>query len=344
MKTISQLENESILFYNGDKIMSLTDVNNEKPGWRIITGNRSSGKTTYFNSRALKDFIKSGRQTAFIYRYKNQLGKVYEKVFDPISFRFEPSKMKTSKPYDEGYTEIYYDGKVFGYGIALNACETIKTMSNTFNHVEQIIWDEFQSVSGNYLTDEMEKFYIVYDSIARGNGKMVRPVPCVAISNLISMLNPLMTELNIFNEVTQETKFKRGDGYVFEQNINLDAIKLRNADPVKRAAKRVEQPEAVYLTDNFSNISKAKGRNRYFLTLLADGRQYGVRWYDNGTISCTHSIDKNCPFCYTKDMKYIDKRWTVNNDLPFLRKKFMNGDFVFQDILCRQAIIDFLKF
>lgn len=331
-------------YYNGDKIMSLTDINNQKPGWRVVTGNRSSGKTTYFNSRALQDFINRRKQVAFLYRYKNQLPQVYKKVFEPIEFRFDHTKMKTSKPYDDGFVEIYYDNKVWGYGIAINSCENIKTVSNTFNNVDLIIWDEFQSVSGNYLPDEMEKFYIVYDSIARGKGKMVRPVQCIAISNLISMLNPLMTELRIFNDVSRETKFKRGDGYVFEQNINLDVIELRNADPIKRAARRKEQPEAVYLDDNFSNIKRARGRNRYFLTILADGRQYGVRWYDNGTISCTHSVDKSCNFCYTKDMKYIDKKWTVNNDIPFLRKKFMDGDFVFEDILCRQVMIDFLKF
>lgn len=331
-------------FYNGDKIMSLTDCNNEKPGWRVVTGNRSSGKTTYFNTRMLKRFIKCGEQTAFIYRYKNQLDNVYEKVFKPIEFRFDRAKMRVGRVYSDGFCEIFYGKEVFGYALAMNACETIKTVSNNFNQVQTIIWDEFQSVKGKYLPNEMDNFFNVYDSIARGENEMVRPVPIIAISNLISMLNPLMTELKIFNAVDEKTKFKRGDGYVFEQNINLSAIDLRNSDPVKRAAGRVEQPEAVYLNDSLSNIKRAKGRNRYFLTILADGKQYGIRWYENGLISCTKSIDKSCRFCYTKDMRSVDNVWTINNDIPHLRAKFSHGDFVFQDLECRQAVIDFLKF
>lgn len=342
MKISSQLESK-IEFYNGDKITSLRDKNDRIPGLRVITGNRSSGKTTYFNTRAMKRFYKNGSQTAFLYRNINELKKTYERVFKPIEFRFDPKHFRVSAPSTDGYTTLYVEDKIFGYGIALRACDNIKKVSNLFNNVDEIIWDEFQSVSGNYLPDEIGKFLIVYDSIARGENQMVRPVPVIAISNLISMLNPLMTKLKIFNNVDKDTKFMRGDGFVFEQNINLAAVQLRNNDPVRRALGEEENPEAVYL-DNTSNIGRLKGKNKYFITLFINNGQFGVRWYENGLVSCTKKIDKTCRFCYTNNIEMADRFWTYNNDIPRLRMKFQRGEFVFEDLECRQAMIDFLKY
>lgn len=341
---MTEVLDSKINYYDGSKILSLNDINNEPPGWRIVTGNRSSGKTTFFNRRAMMNFLKRKRQVVFIYRYKYEIENVFPKVFEPIDMWYDKSKMKCSKAFKEGYSELYYDNKVFGYALALKSCQSLKTVSNLFNNVGEIIWDEFQVKNGEYLTNEMDRFAMVYESIARGKGKLVRYVPCIAISNFVSMLNPLMTSLNIYNNVSRETKFLRGDGFVLEQNINLSAVAARNDNPVLRAIGRVESPEAVYLMDNNSNIKRLKGRNRYFLTLLAYGKEYGIRFYDNGLVGCSKSVDKNCRICYTIDMEYVDNRWTVNRDIPMLRKRFMDGKFVFQDLECRQAIIDFLKF
>lgn len=332
------------LYYDGSKILSLTDKNGSKPGWRIITGNRSSGKTTFFYRRAMERFLKHGHQTMFLYRYKYEIENLYSKVFKPIEYWYDTKKMRVSKPYKEGYAILYYDNKIFGFGAALKSESQIKNVSNLFNKVSEIIWDEFQAVDGNYLTDEIGKFKTVYKSIARGPNKMVRYVPCIAISNFVSMLNPLMTSLDVYNNVSRETKFLRGDGFVLEQNINIAATVARNNNPVLRAIGDIESPEAEYINDNFSNIKRLKGKNIYFLTLLANGKEYGIRWYDNGMISCTKSVDKSCKICYTTNMEYVDFRFTVNRDIPMLRKRFMEGKFVFQDLECRQAIIDFLKF
>lgn len=341
---MTEVLDSKIEYYDGSKILSLTDKNGEIPGWRIITGNRSSGKTTYFYRRAMERFLKKGRQTLFIYRYKYEIENVYPKVFKPIEYWYDRQKMSVSKPYKEGYSILYYGGKVFGFAISLKSCQNLKGVSNLFNDVDEIIWDEFQVKNSNYLTNEMDCFSIAYESIARGPNELVRFVPCIAISNFVSMLNPLMTSLNVYQNVSRETKFLRGDGFVLEQNINIEAAAARNENPVLRAIKRVESPEAVYLMDNTSNIKRLKCKNRYFLTLLAHGKEYGIRFYDNGLVGCSKSVDKNCNICYTIDMEYVDNRWTVNRDVPMLRKRFMDGKFVFQDLECRQAIIDFLKF
>lgn len=341
---ISSQSETSNSYYDGSKILSLTDKNGKKPGWRIVTGNRSSGKTTFFYRREMERFLKKNKQTIFLYRFKYEIENVYPKVFSPLEYWYDPSKMKCSKPYKEGFTELKYGENTLGFAVCLRSASQLKEVSNVFNHVDEIVWDEFQAHNGVYLPDEMGEFKTLYKSVARGVNKKVRYVPVIAISNFVSMLNPLMTSLDVYRFVTKDTKFLRGNGFVLEQNINLDAVQQRNDDPVLQALGDEESPEAVYLNDNTSNIKRLSGRNRYIMTYLAEGKQYGIRWYENGLLSCTKSVDKTCRTCYTKDMEYLDNLFTAGGNLPILRKRFMQGRFVFQDLECRQVMIDLLKF
>ena len=38
------------IFYDGTKLLNMKDLSGEKPEIYLCTGNRSAGKTTYFNS------------------------------------------------------------------------------------------------------------------------------------------------------------------------------------------------------------------------------------------------------------------------------------------------------
>ena len=46
------------MFYDGTKLLSMTDLNGDKPEIYICTSNRSAGKTTWFNRYAVKKFVK----------------------------------------------------------------------------------------------------------------------------------------------------------------------------------------------------------------------------------------------------------------------------------------------
>ena len=49
-------------YYDGTKLLSLSDVNGNKPELYFAVGNRSGGKTTYFNRLLVNRFKKRGEK------------------------------------------------------------------------------------------------------------------------------------------------------------------------------------------------------------------------------------------------------------------------------------------
>ena len=46
-------------YYDGTKLLSMTDLTGQRPEIYLTSGNRSIGKTTWFSRYAVKDFIKN---------------------------------------------------------------------------------------------------------------------------------------------------------------------------------------------------------------------------------------------------------------------------------------------
>ena len=49
-------------YYDGTKLLSLMDINGNKPELYLCTTNRSGGKTTYFGRKAVNNFLKNGKK------------------------------------------------------------------------------------------------------------------------------------------------------------------------------------------------------------------------------------------------------------------------------------------
>jgi hypothetical protein len=82
-----------------------------------------------------------------------------------------------------------------------------------------MIFDEFQSESNHYCSDEIKKFISIHTSVARGQGEQVRYVPVYMLSNPVSLINPYYVELGISNRLRDDTKFLRGHGFILEQGF-----------------------------------------------------------------------------------------------------------------------------
>ena len=54
-------------YYDGTKLLSLSDINGDKPEVYICDGNRTGGKTTYFNKLMVNRFLKNKSKFACIY-------------------------------------------------------------------------------------------------------------------------------------------------------------------------------------------------------------------------------------------------------------------------------------
>lgn len=341
-------------FYDGAKLLSLHDLNNEKPEVYISTSNRSAGKTTYFNRLCVNRFIKNKEKFCLVYRFKYELDSISKKFFKDIQELFFENYEMTNESRCKGvYHELFLNGISCGYAVALNCADQIKKYSHLLSDTKRMLFDEFQSETNNYCSMEIEKLISIHTSIARGGGKQVRYVPIYMISNQVSVLNPYYTILGIGSRLQNKTKYLKGNGWVFENSFNKTASKAQVESGFNKAfssSKYVAYAsQNVYLNDNYSFIENVSGKNRYLSTIRYNGKDYSLRSYDDlGIIYCDEKVDYSFPSkisVTTEDMQinYVNLR---NNSMFIsnMRYFFDNGCFRFKNLACKEAVFMLLSY
>lgn len=341
-------------YYDGTKLLSMLDLNGKKPEIYMCTTNRTGGKTTYFGRLCVNRFLDKGEKFGLIYRYNYELDDVADKFFKDLKGLFFPDKNMTAKKRAKGiFQELFINDKSCGYAIALNSSDSIKKYSHLFSDITRMIFDEFQSESNHYCTDEITKFLSVHTSIARGQGEQVRYVPVFMLANQVSIINPYYVAMGICNRLNTETKFLRGDGYVLEQGFIESASDSQKESGFNRAFKEnnyvAYSSENVYLNDNYSFIEKPAGKSRYICTLKYKGNDFGVKEFaESGFIYCDDKPDNSFPMkiTVTTDDHSINYIMLKRNDLFLsnLRYLFERGCFRFKDMRCKEAILNALSY
>ena len=341
-------------YYDGTKLLSMLDLNGKKPEIYMCTTNRTGGKTTYFGRLCVNRFLDKGEKFGLIYRYNYELDDVADKFFKDLKGLFFPDKTMTAKKRAKGiFQELFINDKSCGYAIALNSSDSIKKYSHLFSDITRMIFDEFQSESNHYCTDEITKFLSVHTSIARGQGEQVRYVPVFMLANQVSIINPYYVAMGICNRLNGETKFLRGDGYVLEQGFIESASDSQKESGFNRAFKEnnyvAYSSENVYLNDNYSFIEKPTGNSRYICTLKYKGNDFGVKEFaESGFIYCDDKPDSTFPMkiTVTTDDHSINYVMLKRNDffLSNLRYLFERGCFRFKDMRCKEAILNALSY
>lgn len=342
------------VYYDGTKLLSLSDKNGEKPEIYVSTSNRSAGKTTYFNRLAVNAFLKRGEKFGLIYRFKYELSDIADKFFKDINGLFFPEHTMSSEKKAGGiYHDLFIDDMHCGYAFALNSADQIKKYSHLFSDVCRLIFDEFQSETNNYCPDEIRKFISLHMSIARGQNKQVRYVPVYMISNPVTLINPYYVEWNISSRIKSDTKYLKGDGFVLEQGFNESASKANKESAFNRAFSQNRYMEYaaqnVYLNDNTAFVEKPDGIGKYLATIKYNNYTFGVREYaESGIIYCDDHADMSFPFklTVTTDDHDINYVMLKKNDLflSSLRYYFDKGCFRFKDLKCKDAILKVLSY
>lgn len=341
-------------YYDGTKLLSMLDLNGKKPEIYMCTTNRTGGKTTYFGRLCVNRFLDKGEKFGLIYRYNYELDDVADKFFKDLKGLFFPDKTMTAKKRAKGiFQELFINDKSCGYAIALNSSDSIKKYSHLFSDITRMLFDEFQSESNHYCSDEITKFLSVHTSIARGQGEQVRYVPVFMLANQVSIINPYYVAMGICNRLNSETKFLRGDGYVLEQGFIESASNSQKDSGFNRAFKEntyvAYSSENVYLNDNYSFIEKPTGKSRYICTLKYKGNDFGVKEFaESGFIYCDDKPDSTFPMkiTVTTDDHSINYVMLKRNDffLSNLRYLFERGCFRFKDMRCKEAILNALSY
>lgn len=356
-------------YYDGTKLLSLKDIDGNRPELYICTSNRSAGKTTYFARLLVNKYRKYGIKFMLIYRFNYELDSVSEKFFKDIQKLFFPDLlMKHEKRARGMFAELYiapkpetdepYDEKNLpwescGYAISLNSADNIKKYSHFFSDVGYMMFDEFQSETNKYCPDETTKFISVHTSVARGNGEQTRYVPVFMVSNPVTILNPYYVDMGISNRLDDKVKFLKGTGFVLEQGYNESASQAQEMSAFNRAFSNHKyvaySSQSIYLNDNKAFIEKPYGNSRYIATLKYMGTEYGIREFpDMGIIYCDDRPDKDY---YNKisvttedhDINYVMLK-TNEIFLNGLRYYFDRGCFRFKNLKCKEVILTALSY
>ena len=341
-------------YYDGTKLLSLSDIDGNKPEVYMCTTNRTGGKTTYFSRMLVNRYLKNGTKFGLVYRYAYELDDCADKFFKDINTLFFPNYTMQGKKMSKGlFDYLFLNGEPCGYAFSLNNAEKLKKMSHLFSDCGSLFIDEFQSETNQYCSEEVNKFLSLHTSVARGQGQQRRYVPCYFTGNPVTILNPYYVAMGISDRIRSDTKFMRGHGWVLEQGYNESASKAMQESGVIKAFKNDEyvaySSEGVYLNDNYAFIDRPVGTSRYKCTIKCDGKHYAIREYQEmGIIYCDNHADLTFPtkIAVTTDDHNINYVMLRNNDflISMLRYFFSKGAFRFKNLECKSAVLKMLSY
>ena len=341
-------------YYDGTKLLSMKDINGNTPEIFMCTTNRTGGKTTYFNRLCSNRFFDKGEKFAILYRYNYELDDCADKFYKDIKTLFFKNTNMTSKRHAKGlFHELFIDEQPCGYALSLNNADGIKKYSHMFSDVKRMIFDEFQSETNHYCTDEIRKFISIHTSIARGQGEQNRYVPVYMLSNPVSIINPYYTQLGISCRLDDKTRFLRGDGFVLEQGFVESASNAQKESGFNRAFSSnsyiAYSTECVYLNDNQAFVEKPDGVSRYLATIRYNGCDYAIKEYkEQGILYCDDKADRTFPMriSVTTDDHNINYVMLKNNDIFIanLRYFFEHGAFRFKDLKSKEALMKCISY
>lgn len=350
-------------YYDGTKLLSMSDLDGNKPEIYMVTTNRTGGKTTYYGRLCVNRFLKYGEKFALIYRYNYELDDVSTKFFKDIGqLFFKGYNLRSERKASGIFHELFLmrpedsaesKGISCGYAISLNSADQIKKYSHLFSDVQRMLFDEFQSETNHYCADEIRKFLSVHTSVARGQGEQVRYVPVYMLSNPVSIINPYYVELGVSERLKDDTKFLKGHGYILEQGFVDSASRAQKESGFNKAFSRnsyvAYSSECVYLNDNKAFIEKPEGIGRYLATICYNGTDFALREFaESGVIYCDDHDDETHKFkiAVTTDDHQLNYVMLKRNDafITNMRFYFEKGCFRFKDLRCKEAVMKMVSY
>ena len=341
-------------FYDGTKLLSMKDLNGQQPEIYLTTGNRSIGKTTWFNRYCVKDFKTKKKKFCLVYRWNYELSDCADKFFKDIQRLFFPSDTMTEKRRANGiFVELFLNDVSCGYCVTLNNADSLKKFSHLLSDVDKMIFDEFQSENNHYCPNEINKLLSIHTSIARGNGEQVRRVPMYMLSNKVSLINPYFLSMKISDRLRDDTKYLKGDGFILEQTYIESAAQLQLASGFNRAFKDEDYvayaAQNVYLNDNIAFIEKPQGTSSYIATVRNKGIDYAIRFYvKEGLYFVDKAVDDDYKVRLSFDATSHDKNYIMmGSSSPYvtmLKSAFERGLIRFKNQECKSAFFDMFRY
>lgn len=185
------------------KYYSLKNIKKHKAYYYVVFGERSNGKTFAALEEGLKEYVKTGKQTAYIRRWEKDItGKRAQTLYDGLI-----NENKISKITNGEWTSIYYYARKWylckfeedkritsdtpiAYGFAISDQEHDK--STSYPNITTVIFDEFIT-RGMYLPDEFILFMNTLSTIIRNR----KDVTVYMLGNTINKYCPYFQEMGL---------------------------------------------------------------------------------------------------------------------------------------------------
>ena len=336
-------------FYSGKKVLSYGTP------FIFSLGNRSIGKSFYWTCRNINYFLKTGRKFLYVRRYDNDLELVGQKFFDAVRFKYPNVELDVSGSGKTG-TTFLCNKEVCGMTMALSLATKAKSIS--LPDFDTIMFDEFLPENGKYLKNEVELALNLYQTVARGDGKAIRPdVKFIFIANNVTLNNPYFKELRIREQIKQGTKYTvdTDRAWVVELTNNTAIANEVASTPFGKMISKTRYGEyalkSQFYLDDSTFIEKPTGNSRYYCTLAWKGKDYGVYEYtDAGLLQISSKVDKSCKNIFslsTADHKpnYMLLYKAKNNPIyTYLRFCYDNALIRFDNDDCKSMFLEVMQY
>lgn len=189
----------------GGEYYSLKEIDKRNAQYNIIFGKRSNGKTYSVLYRAVENYVKHGKQTAYLRRYREDfVGKRGASLFSALTSsgaikeltggKWEMVKYSSSQWFlakkSKKDDKIVTDATPFAYGFSLASMEHDK--STSYPDITTVVFDEFISRIG-YLNNEFVLFMNVLSTIIRQRND----VKIYMLGNTVNKYCPYFAEMGL---------------------------------------------------------------------------------------------------------------------------------------------------
>lgn len=228
---------------------SLDHILEQHAQYNLIIGERSNGKTFAALEYGLRSYISSGKQMAYIRRWKEDYrGKRGENLFAALTAagkieeltngqwtqtRYYSGKWHLAR-YDESLDKLVYDEQPFCYGFSISDQEHDK--STSFPNVTTIVFDEFMTRQ-YYLQNEFVLFTNVLSTIIRHRSD----VRIFMLANTVNKYCPYFKEMGL----KHITEMQQGDIDVYTYGTSSLRVAVEYCKPFEKG-----KASDVYFTFN----------------------------------------------------------------------------------------------
>lgn len=220
---------------NDIKWYSLENILKYDVQYYIIFGERSNGKTYAVCEKLIDDFFEKGYEFGLIRRYEEDIKAKNMDTYIPLDLKkYMLEKYNHHVKFYRGKWYVYEDGlegkisecTVFGH--AFSVANANRTKSLSFPLIENLVFEEFMSMSCDYLPDEINLFLNLISTIVR-----FRHTPKIfMLANAISKYSPYSSALKlklhrlkkgeiILREYKDEKGFKSTFAIERTENVNV---------------------------------------------------------------------------------------------------------------------------